>query len=61
MVDDGITLTISSGNTNDILRLAEQLACEGFILTQLDIERVLKPAEGLDYLADLNITRELGE
>ena len=61
LVDDGIALTLSSGNTNDILRLAEQLACEGFILTQLDIERVLKPAEGLDYRADLNITRELGE
>jgi type II secretory pathway component PulM len=61
LVDDGIALTLSSGDTNDILRLVEQLACEGFILTQLDIERVLKPAEGLDYRADLNITRELGE
>ena len=61
LVEDGIALTVSSGNTNDILRLADQLACEGFILKQLDIERVSGPAEGLDYRADFRIRRESGE
>ena len=53
-----IELTVSSGNSNDILRLVEQLACEGLILTELDIEKVSKPAESLDYQADLALISE---
>ena len=53
-----IELTVSSGNPNDILRLVEQLACEGLILTELDIEKVSKPAESLDYQADLALISE---
>ncbi len=53
-----IELTVSSGNSNDILRLVEQLACEGLILTELDIEKVSKPAESHDYQADLALISE---
>jgi len=58
-VGDSIALTVSSSNTNDILRLMEQIACGGLMLTQLNIEKASKPSESLDYRADLDLRADL--
>ena len=57
-VGDSIALTVSSSNTNDILRLMEQIACGGLMLTQLNIEKVSKFSESLNFRADLDLRAE---
>ena len=55
---DSITVTVSSSNTNDILRLMEQIACGGLMIRQLNIEKVSKFSESLNYRADLDLRAE---
>ena len=57
-VGDSIALTVLSSNPNDILRLMEQIACGGLMLTQLNIEKVSKFSESLNYRADLDLRAE---
>jgi len=57
-VGDSIALTVLSSNPNDILRLMEQIACGGLMLTQLNIEKVSKLSESLNYRADLDLRGE---
>ena len=58
VVGDSIALTVLSSNPNDILRLIEQIACGGLMLTQLNIEKVSKFSESLNYRADLDLRAE---
>ncbi|MAA54941.1 MAG: hypothetical protein CMK43_07205 [Porticoccaceae bacterium] len=57
-VGDSIALTVLSSNPNDILRLMEQIACGGLMLNQLNIEKVSKFSESLNYRADLDLRAE---
>ncbi len=54
-----VSLTVTSNNANDILRVLEQIACEKFVLTQLNIRRISKPGKALDFQADMSFRRAM--